>query len=544
LRRYRKRTTLLFVAGALGLPALALSLLGVKVVRDFADIGNTVRSEYGSYLSDIAATALRDAYLDREMVNMVAARFVPPESPEEVITFLNRFHNENPLYLLTFFVLPEGLVFYSNLDPDRETSYRPLPGWVQDAILDSMRKQGVIGNVPSGLQHLATDDPREPLQITYFTLNGSDGRLLGTAGFLWDLDHVRADGKFLERVLRINLRDRPDLFRGAFFESPAGITLLDQNGKPFYSTEPVAGGRYVSLRPLDRVLPFYKVGIQLRDDRFDAWIRTVVGTSLAMIATMFLLIVIALIFALRFVLHEMELAELKSALVGNVSHELKTPLALIRLFSETLEMGRAGSPEKEKEFLRIINKESERLTHLINNVLDVGRIEQGRKSYVFAPTDLAAVVRDTLAAYEYSLAKQGFEVETDIEDGLPPAPADADALTQALINLMENAIKYSPQDRHLRVALRRRGGQAAISVTDRGMGIPPSEKDRIFEAFYRVERGLVHNVKGSGLGLSLVKHIVEAHRGRVSVDSRPGEGSTFTMVLPLDGRGPEHGGGS
>jgi two-component system phosphate regulon sensor histidine kinase PhoR len=107
---------------------------------------------------------------------------------------------------------------------------------------------------------------------------------------------------------------------------------------------------------------------------------------------------------------------------------------------------------------------------------------------------------------------------------------------------MENAIKYSPQDRHLKVELGRRGSYAAISVADRGMGIPAAEKSRIFEAFYRVERGLVHNVKGSGLGLSLVKHIVEAHRGRITVDSRPGEGSTFTMLIPLDGR--EHGGTS
>jgi signal transduction histidine kinase len=229
----------------------------------------------------------------------------------------------------------------------------------------------------------------------------------------------------------------------------------------------------------------------------------------------------------------MELAEFKSSLMSNVSHELKTPLALIRLFAETLEMGRAGSPEKEREFLRVIGKESERLTHLINNVLDLTRIEQGRKTYRMREVDLAVVVRETLDAYAFQLEQQGFALESRLEEGIPPVSADPDAVTQALLNLMDNAVKYSTGRKVMKVELHQEDGHAVISVEDRGQGIPAREHARIFEKFYRVEKSLVHDVKGSGLGLSLVKHIVDAHGGRVTVESRPGVGSRFSLHFPL-----------
>ncbi|HET9234185.1 MAG TPA: HAMP domain-containing sensor histidine kinase, partial [Candidatus Eisenbacteria bacterium] len=318
------------------------------------------------------------------------------------------------------------------------------------------------------------------------------------------------------------------------------ISLLDNEGSPFYTSAPgsdadasgaVSG--FIARRHFARLLPFYEVGVELRDDRFGTWVASVVQTNLALIGLMFLFTLAAVAFALRFLLHELELAELKSTLVSNVSHELKTPLALIRLFSETLELGRVPDRQKEKEFLRIIHKESERLTHLIDNVLDLNRIEQGRKTYTMRPTDLAGVVRETLDAYHFQLQQQGFNVRSQIADDVPPVAADPDALIQALLNLIDNAIKYSPERKSLNVELERRDGEVLISVEDQGLGIPEREQDKIFDMFYRVERGLVHSVKGSGLGLSLVKHIVEAHGGRIVVTSRPGEGSRFSIVLPL-----------
>jgi len=235
----------------------------------------------------------------------------------------------------------------------------------------------------------------------------------------------------------------------------------------------------------------------------------------------------------RNVSREIALARLKSDFVANVSHELRTPLALIRLYAETLEMGRLTNPEKPQQYYRIIREESERLTALINNILDFSRIEAGRKEYDFRETDLARLVRETLDAYRYQIEQNGFTFQEQIEDDLPPVRVDREAIARSLLNLVNNAVKYSPQEKFLSVRLFRSGDEIKLQVADHGMGIPIREQSKIFEKFYRVGDPLVHNTKGSGLGLSLVRHIVRAHGGEVSVESIPGKGSTFTIALPL-----------
>jgi signal transduction histidine kinase len=235
----------------------------------------------------------------------------------------------------------------------------------------------------------------------------------------------------------------------------------------------------------------------------------------------------------RNVSKEMALAKLKSDFVSNVSHELRTPLSLIRLYAETLEMGRMVSPDKYQEYYQIIRKESERLTALINNILDFSRIEAGRKEYDFRETDVSELVRNTLESYKYQIEQQGFAFEEQIEP-VPPMRVDREALARSLVNLVNNALKYSQDRKFIGVNLYRKNGSVKLEVVDHGIGIPSQEQDRIFEKFYRVGDPLVHNTKGSGLGLSLVRHIVNAHGGDVSVDSTPGEGSTFTITLPVE----------
>jgi signal transduction histidine kinase len=530
MRLPRKKTFLVFLAAGLVLPALFLSLLGVRLLRDFTNITRSVRTDYGDYMARIAVNALEDAFWEQEQLNMVAARLVPPENPAEVKQFLNRFQDENPLYQQAFFVSPVGLVYYPDTPTTLPLAFVPPPDWVLDPIMASLPKHHFL---PSSLNHITAPDSLPPAEVTYFTLHSDDGELLGVAGFVWNLNYVQAESGFIRKTLTKELENNPDVFRGALSPVPVAVTLMDETGRPFYQSKPGLHTDYIGLCPFTRVLPFYKVGIQLQNDRFESWVRSVVITDLAVIVTMFLVILVAVAFTLRYVLHEMELAEVKSNFVSNVSHELKTPLALIRLFSETLELDRVPDPERRKEFLRVIHKESQRLTHLINNVLDVNRIEQGRKTYRIRPVDLAAVINETLAAYDFQLRQQGFEVDIHLAGDLPEVPADAEAVTQALLNLMDNAIKYSKDRKFLRVELSRRDGEACILVQDRGVGIPPREQDRIFDKFYRVEKGLIHDVKGSGLGLSLVRHIVDAHHGRITLESRLGEGSTFMIFLPL-----------
>jgi signal transduction histidine kinase len=236
----------------------------------------------------------------------------------------------------------------------------------------------------------------------------------------------------------------------------------------------------------------------------------------------------------RDVRRELRIAELRSQFVSSVSHELKTPLTAIRMFAETLRMGRPADPALRDEYLDIIINESERLTRLLNNVLDFSKIEQGKKTYHLAPTSLAEVARAAVRAMEYPLAQQGFELRVEVENGLPAVNADRDALEQAILNLLTNAMKYSGESREIGLRLSSQNGHAVIQVTDRGLGVAPEEQARIFEKFYRVPTSESTLIPGAGLGLTLVAHIAQAHGGRVEVQSAPGAGSAFSIHIPLE----------
>ncbi len=236
----------------------------------------------------------------------------------------------------------------------------------------------------------------------------------------------------------------------------------------------------------------------------------------------------------RNISREMDLARVKSDFVANVSHELRTPLALIRLYAETLELGRITSKEKYQEYFRIIREESERLSALINNILDFSRIEAGRKEYEFKETDLPELVRSTLDSYRFQIEQNGFALEENIARDIPPVNVDREAIARSLLNLVNNALKYSKDRKFIGVSLYRANGSVKLEVQDHGIGIPAGEQEKIFEKFYRCGDPLVHNIKGSGLGLSLVRHIVRAHGGEVKVESAPEQGSKFTIALPLD----------
>lgn len=260
----------------------------------------------------------------------------------------------------------------------------------------------------------------------------------------------------------------------------------------------------------------------------DRW----VWQSFLILGVLSVLMIGGLVLTYRSVNKQVALARLKSDFVSNVSHELRTPLALIRLYAETLELGRITTPEKKNEYYSIIRKESERLSALINNILDFSRIEAGRKEYDFRETDIAELVRNTLDSYRYQIEQQGFALEEDIEP-VPAVRIDREAIARALVNLVNNALKYSDDEKFLGVRLYRDKSVLKLEVSDRGIGIKRHEQSRIFEKFYRTGDPLVHNTKGSGLGLSLVRHITHAHGGEVEVESTPGRGSKFTLSLPL-----------
>ena len=296
-----------------------------------------------------------------------------------------------------------------------------------------------------------------------------------------------------------------------------------------------SGGEPEVDRKLDDVFRNLRLGIKFQGTTAKAIGDRWVFQSLLILAVLSVLMIGGLVLTYRSVNKQVALARLKSDFVSNVSHELRTPLALIRLYAETLELGRITKDDKKYEYYSIIRKESERLTALINNILDFSRIEAGAKEYDFRETDIAELVRNTLDSYRFQIEQQGFALEEQIDPGIPRVRVDREAIARALVNLVNNALKYSDHEKFLAVRLYRENAVLKLEVSDRGIGIERNEQARIFEKFYRTCDPLVHNTKGSGLGLSLVRHITHAHGGQVEVESTPGRGSKFTMSLPLAG---------
>ena len=244
-------------------------------------------------------------------------------------------------------------------------------------------------------------------------------------------------------------------------------------------------------------------------------------------------IVLGLAFLAIAIRRERRSNELKSDFISNVSHELKTPLSIISMFGEMLANGRTKSPEQATEYAEIIWRESVRLGRLIDNVLDFAKIERGMGVYEFAEADVGEVVDRAIELVGRRLQAAEMTLDAEIEPELPHVNLDANAFTLAVLNLIDNAIKYAADGKKIEMRLRRAGDRIVLSVRDFGPGIDPEEHEHIFERFYRAKSVRLKPIRGSGIGLALVRHIARAHGGDVTVASTGGQGSTFELWLPV-----------
>jgi two-component system phosphate regulon sensor histidine kinase PhoR len=300
-------------------------------------------------------------------------------------------------------------------------------------------------------------------------------------------------------------------------------------GVPFRD---VAGGVVVSQRFVD-TFDKWTLRVQQKDSASAARGQRR-AIDFVLIGISFIVILASLGFLAIAIRRERRANALKSEFISNVSHELKTPLSIISMFGEMLAAGRTKSPEQATEYAEIIWRESVRLARLIDNVLDFAKIERGVDVYEFAEAEAGEVVARALELSVHRLQKAEMTVSGRIEPDLPPVRLDANAYTLAVLNLIDNAIKYASEGKKIELDLKREGDALKLTIRDFGPGIAEDEHDAIFERFYRARAVRLKPIRGSGIGLALVQHIARAHGGDATVSAAPGGGSVFTVSVPID----------
>jgi signal transduction histidine kinase len=539
-RRWSERTRLMLTLElAVVLPAAALVILSAVHLTDIQrdrGVEAAFQRDFNQVLAISEKHINEKAY---DLTDDVRSEF--PSAGDACIETMDRILANHPYVAHVFVYEPSGALTFRSQpsrlgDPSFRTEADSLSsmtsGWMHmeyKGQLKELEEMSKMGKPYSFFDNWAPRGEKRLYQsVALFLVADASGQRKAIGGMAFDAEYLR--DRFFPEMLDTLLSHREE--KG---ERNHVVMMLH----PKHESTPMAasvgwdGGEPEVERNLEGAFPGLTLAIKLPGTTLAAMGQHFVHTGFLILGVISLLLTGGIVMTHRNISREMALARLKSDFVSNVSHELRTPLSLIRLYAETLEMGRLKSADKYQEYYSIIRKESERLTALINNILDFSRIEAGRKEYDFRQTDLRELVRNTLESYRYQIEQSGFAFEEKIAEDVPPLSVDREAMARSLLNLVNNALKYSQDQKYIGVNLFRDNGTVKLEVVDHGIGIPQAEQQKIFDKFYRVGGPLVHNTKGSGLGLSLVRHIVRAHGGEVLVDSVPGRGSKFTINLPV-----------
>ena len=503
LPRAREHKLLLLVF-AVALPALVLAGTAIWLTLRVSRQVEAESGRYNAYLAEIVIEAF-----ERELVDEVRGALGPAETAarttgdEEEIR--RALASRVRLFEAPHFVPLAELEGYSLVT-------------VEGQLL-------IYGADPTG---------RRAHPFAAMLLNGPDGNPLGAGGWWFN------PRSFLAQHLRTVILDRLPASQRMYggFESTRHLafTLLDRVGNEVAHVREGTFPATARTEPMTGPFEGFQVRVVATPTSPVAFAARLVVIEVVFIALLTLVMLGATVVGARYILRQVELVNAKTSFVSNVTHELKTPISVIMVAVETLELRRYHTEEERDKFLRAIARETDRLAHLVDNILDYSRLEAGQRTLDRSPVDLREVVTATMDTFRLRLEDAGFHYEVALPDSMALVLGDSRALQHCLLNLLDNAVKYSRDRKDIRVTLDTDDGLVRLAVADHGIGIPPDERARIFEKFARVETGLVHTVKGAGLGLSLVQMLVRAHHGRVEVTSTPGEGSTFTILLPaLDG---------
>jgi len=540
--RFRLILTLGF---AVLLPAAALIYVNYSQLRSFQRdkvLEAAIHRDFQEWLALTEKKMNKKAYAKAEEAREMFPS--PDENSEDIERKLDQILAQCSCFAHAFLIDDGEMIFRSQPQPDEyvrkehERTAASYKEWFSSET-DSRMYVEALYKKSQHIAFIANQTKRAEgpayLSTAFFVFPEVPKSRTVVGGVIFDPCYLKND--FFPSILADQVNQRSSEQGGnptAMMIFPSDIEGENQL-KPLATTAGWGDGKPEVTRKMDDVFGRLVLGIKYQGTSVEAMGRNWMHRSFLLLGILSLLIIGGLVLTKHVVSKEMALARLKSDFVSNVSHELRTPLALIRLYAETLELGRITTREKKQQYYRIIRKESERLTALINNILDFSRTEAGRKEYEFRETDIGDLVHNTLDSYRYQIESQGFAFEEKIDDNLPPVVVDREAIARAVVNLVNNALKYSADDKFLGVKLYRDNGSVKLEVVDHGIGIARRDQAKIFEKFYRTGDPLVHNTKGSGLGLSLVRHITEAHGGEIEVDSTPGKGSRFVLSLPLNG---------
>lgn len=476
----------------------------------------------------LALATEKAARVDRQIIdqdNVVMAIADPARLDELAERWLPTAQRETPS-VRAILVLDESrtvLAFASRASSDftEEEGFRRL---LVDRMASDMDR---AAQAPDELHHLHREHGDQSYLLSFWKRIYDGRRYLVVA---------RHDiGRIVRETLPILLdrREAPRDGQGSASNIASRVNVVDSEGRLIYGPA-LGAGEFTVTVPFPTTLYDWRVQVSpLASKELATRVQNRRLLELTMVSLSCVIIVVAALAILLVAEKERRVSRLKSEFVANVSHELKTPLALVRMFAEMLQSGRVKTEEKRKEYLDVIVRESERLSALIENVLDFARLERGGGSYEFREGDVGEAVTHAADVYRYRAEREGTRLVLDIEPNLPPTRIDERAIQLAVVNLVDNALKYAPDGEEIVVRARAEGSNVRIDVLDEGPGIAPEDRQRIFERFIRLPTSRKDEAtsdparssttsppRGSGIGLALVKHIAESHGGRAWVESR------------------------
>ena len=520
--RLTRRVTLLAIACIL-LPTLILSILVLYTYQSSRRFADELAGEFVPYGVGLVRDRIGERYHSESLalLDTIRERGRPGSLGKMDLTFIfteqmglsqTAFQYSDVTQLIS--PLPEG--------PDKDRLQDNLSALLEPHMVDSLlhfHKMTIAGK-EYALPYIYIYDP------TYDTQ--------AILGFVPNTEYFEKE--LFPNILHTDIFSSPDIFQGevlekyfAFvvkrFKTPIAATHID------YTDEELAS------QPLGDFLPGYDLSIRYRNVRLQILEDLTPNTVIGLIVLLVAVFAVGFYSFLKLAIREIRLSQAKSHFISNVSHELKTPLGLIRLYNETLDMQRFRDEKERHGFHQTITRETVRLANMINRLLSFSRMERGQKQYNFQPHDLQQIVEDVLDDYGRQLEETGFTIERNLDGPIEPLPLDKESISQAVINLLDNAQKYSGERKFVRVSVGEESNGPYVEVADSGIGIPAQDVNKIFEMFYRVEQGLIHDVKGLGIGLAVVKKIVEDHGGRVEVESKVGEGSRFLLRFNRENNG-------